>query len=437
MKKFFTLSFGLLMCAFGANATEYTYSYEFTEANCANITADGTYDLGTDFQSNPVAWTIATTPQDAALPDFKFNTAGLGIGKNAMPAKQAVFSTSGIPGTIKEIKVYCGYASAVRYNVSISVGGTTVLSAFAATKDATANPATATEISASGKIVITFDSTTGASDKGVMIINKIEITYDDGGSGPAVLQPYDHTFADMHLATYETADIDMGSSAAPEGITFTPQDPAVATVADGAVTGRKAGSTVVDAAWPAGSKYLAGSTSFTVTVSASECVTFDFNASNYGLDAATSCSNRVITLSVTGGSIKNNDKLGQVLSLTKNSGGITIGWEHGYMHTIKFVGGNTAKLSATEGTFANPEWKDDGKYLNSVSFAVGDGNVNLQKVHVIFSGDVTTGVENVASDSTCAREYYNLSGLRVEASDLTPGIYIVRQGDKVTKELVR
>lgn len=437
MKKFVTLTVGMLLCALGAGATEYTYSYEFTEANCANITADGTYDLGTDFQSTPVAWTIATTPQSAKLPDFKFNTAGLGIGQNAKPAKQAVFSTSGIPGTIKEIKVYCGYASAVRYNVSITIGGTSVLSGFAATKDATTDPATASGISASGEIVITFDSTSAASDKGVMIINKIEITYDDGGTGPAVLVPYEYKFADLELATYETAEIDMGSLAAPAGITFTPKDPAIATVADGVVTGHKAGTTVVDVEWPEGTKYLAGSTTFTVTVSAAECVTFDFTASNYGLDAATSCSNRVITLSVTGGSIKNNDKLGQVLSLSKNSGGITIGWDHGYMHTIKFVGGNTAKLSAAEGSFANPEWKDDGKYLNSVSFAVGDGNVNLQKVHVIFSGDVTTGVENVAADSTCAREYYNLSGLRVEASDLTPGIYIVRQGDKVTKELVR
>lgn len=437
MKKFVTLTVGMLLCAYGANATEYTYSYEFTETNCANITADGTYDLGTDFQSTPVAWTIKTTPQSAALPAFKFNSGGLGIGQNAKPAKQAVFSTSGIPGTIKEIKVYCGYGSAVRYNVSITIGDTSVLSGFAATKDATTDPATVSGISASGEIVITFDSTSAASDKGVMIISKIEITYDDGSTGPAVLQEYTHTFANMDLATFETADIDMGSSAAPEGITFTPKDPAVATVTDGVVTGRKAGSTVVDVVWPEGTKYLAGSATFTVTVSAAECVTFDFNASNYGLDAATSCSNRVITLSVTDGSIKNNDKLGQVLSLTKNSGTITIGWDHGYMHRIKFTGGNTAKLTTTEGKFSNPEWQSGEVYPRSVSFAAGDGNVNIQKVSVVYSGDVTTGVENVVADSDCVREYYNLSGLRVEASDLTPGIYIVRQGDKVTKELVR
>lgn len=55
-----------------------------------------------------------------------------------------------------------------------------------------------------------------------------------------------------------------------------------------------------------------------------------------------------------------------------------------------------------------------------------------------FSYD-TTGVEEVADASAAAApsEYYTLQGIRVSASDMAPGVYIVRQGHKVTKTLVR
>ncbi|MDE6206529.1 MAG: hypothetical protein K2M55_01850, partial [Muribaculaceae bacterium] len=50
----------------------------------------------------------------------------------------------------------------------------------------------------------------------------------------------------------------------------------------------------------------------------------------------------------------------------------------------------------------------------------------------------TSGVETVAvSDSTAPAEYYNLQGVRVAADRLTPGIYIVRQGNRATKVLVK
>lgn len=50
-----------------------------------------------------------------------------------------------------------------------------------------------------------------------------------------------------------------------------------------------------------------------------------------------------------------------------------------------------------------------------------------------------SGVESVVvdDDSDAPAEYYNLSGLRVVADQLTPGVYVVRQGKTVKKVLVK
>lgn len=50
-----------------------------------------------------------------------------------------------------------------------------------------------------------------------------------------------------------------------------------------------------------------------------------------------------------------------------------------------------------------------------------------------------SGIENVVSDNSAdgIEEYYNLQGMRVESAHLTPGVYIIRQGDKVRKVLVK
>lgn len=57
----------------------------------------------------------------------------------------------------------------------------------------------------------------------------------------------------------------------------------------------------------------------------------------------------------------------------------------------------------------------------AVSFTIGD----------------TSGLADIEADSDAPAEYFNLQGLRVDSVNLTPGIYIRRQGDKVTKVLVK
>lgn len=52
----------------------------------------------------------------------------------------------------------------------------------------------------------------------------------------------------------------------------------------------------------------------------------------------------------------------------------------------------------------------------------------------------TSAIDSVISDNAdvCADpEYFNLQGVKVNASNLTPGIYVCRQGNKVSKVLVK
>lgn len=53
-------------------------------------------------------------------------------------------------------------------------------------------------------------------------------------------------------------------------------------------------------------------------------------------------------------------------------------------------------------------------------------------------GPGTAGVAGIeADDASVAAEYYTIQGYRVASADLCPGLYIVRRGDKVSKEIVR
>ncbi len=60
-------------------------------------------------------------------------------------------------------------------------------------------------------------------------------------------------------------------------------------------------------------------------------------------------------------------------------------------------------------------------------------------IHVDFENDVVTGVEDVSADfidGDYPAEYFNLQGMRVDARNLVPGVYIERKGNRTRKVLV-
>lgn len=70
---------------------------------------------------------------------------------------------------------------------------------------------------------------------------------------------------------------------------------------------------------------------------------------------------------------------------------------------------------------------------------LSDEDIVLIPAYVYISeSNISTGVENVtinADDSDTM--YFNLNGVQVNAENLTPGLYIVRQGNKVTKQIIK
>lgn len=90
----------------------------------------------------------------------------------------------------------------------------------------------------------------------------------------------------------------------------------------------------------------------------------------------------------------------------------------------------------------------DGQYLmfNGTKFIKADygeavvqaeGETLTPVIVFLSSSNVSTGVETVAVDENAELQYFNLNGVQVKAENLTPGLYIVRQGNKVSKQVIR
>lgn len=62
----------------------------------------------------------------------------------------------------------------------------------------------------------------------------------------------------------------------------------------------------------------------------------------------------------------------------------------------------------------------------------------IGKIMIDYVSDELQGIEDIVNDNANAPvEYYNLQGIRVNGENLTPGIYIRRQGSEVIKVLVK
>lgn len=74
----------------------------------------------------------------------------------------------------------------------------------------------------------------------------------------------------------------------------------------------------------------------------------------------------------------------------------------------------------------------------TISFTAIDGLGIPHTSNCIVKISDNTGIENVAEpDSYSPVEYYKINGMRVEAENLQPGLYIKRQGRKVSKVMVK
>lgn len=80
-------------------------------------------------------------------------------------------------------------------------------------------------------------------------------------------------------------------------------------------------------------------------------------------------------------------------------------------------------------------YNENGKIRTHV-YAVFGAPWNIVEWDLVEGGD-ESGIQDVAVDENAPVEWFNLQGVRVNGENLTPGIYIKRQGSKAVKVLVR
>jgi hypothetical protein len=98
--------------------------------------------------------------------------------------------------------------------------------------------------------------------------------------------------------------------------------------------------------------------------------------------------------------------------------------------------------------YSSDSWPDGycAKNVDIAVYGVKPGDkVGLAGVQTLHPGwtpvpfDYTSGIEAVSADvdANAPIEYFNIQGVKVAADNLTPGLYITRQGSKATKVLVK
>lgn len=91
--------------------------------------------------------------------------------------------------------------------------------------------------------------------------------------------------------------------------------------------------------------------------------------------------------------------------------------------------GNVTDATQDAKDFTN----ENGQHISFVSYPEGD--VTLSAVFTVEGSAIDSVISD--ADANAPAEFYNLQGVKVGASNLAPGVYVVRQGSKTYKVLVK
>lgn len=75
-----------------------------------------------------------------------------------------------------------------------------------------------------------------------------------------------------------------------------------------------------------------------------------------------------------------------------------------------------------------------------VRINVGDSDkhwFSFNDFRLVCNGNLTSGVSVIGAENAAEAVYYNLNGVRVDGSNLTPGVYVQRRGSETVKVLVK
>lgn len=157
-------------------------------------------------------------------------------------------------------------------------------------------------------------------------------------------------------------------------------------------------------------------------------------------------SNRGTSVSVFNFGTENKMYLSTISTFDNNK------WDNGKFEVVDLSNGvakATLKCSVPEASLGTGNWGTAEGVVSQFVQVSGKANsvfkawalVPTQGIaHFKFNGEkeTTTAIKDVVvEEEECEIEYYNLQGVRVSTDNITPGIYIKRQGTKTSKILVR
>lgn len=108
--------------------------------------------------------------------------------------------------------------------------------------------------------------------------------------------------------------------------------------------------------------------------------------------------------------------------------------------TIKYSGSKEGLQLSLEGNplIANVNVTGTETATGQLTMNIAVNVPGLGDIPVTFNGQKdTTGIGTIVDDDNAPVEFFNLNGIRVDSENLAPGIYIKRQGRKVSKILIR
>lgn len=126
--------------------------------------------------------------------------------------------------------------------------------------------------------------------------------------------------------------------------------------------------------------------------------------------------------------------------------------QNGYkLVKVVFTGSGVNKtVTASTGSYANGVWTPEtavaqeansNDIVTAVTLTPG-ATMNINNINVIYAEDAnatTSAIDSIVvdGDENAPAEYFNIQGVRVNADQLVPGLYIVRQGSKTLKIIVK
>lgn len=126
--------------------------------------------------------------------------------------------------------------------------------------------------------------------------------------------------------------------------------------------------------------------------------------------------------------------------------------QNGYkLVKVMFSGDNVNKtVAASPGTYSNGVWEApqeaaqeaNGNDIVTLLTLTPSATLNVDKIQVIYVEDpnaTMSAIDNIVvdGDENAPVEYFNIQGVRVNGEQLAPGLYIMRQGSKTSKIIVR